>query len=144
MTRHARETVALAGATAIGEAALQALVTTDWSAVGGHILLLAFLIGPQLFLGVLAWRRRTHEARSRILFAVAVLGSVVGLGVLGLNLYLFSTDPEFRRGRNMSGLIVPLVQWGLSGAVWLLLAIQEMREKRASRLAAPAEPSKPS
>jgi hypothetical protein len=140
MTRHAREAVALAGATVLGEVALQALVTTEWSNVGGQALLFAFLVGPLLFLAVLAWRRREHPERSRLLFGVVAVCAVGGLGVLGFNYYRFSTDAAFRRKPNMSGLLVPLVQWVAVVAVWLGLVIQEAREKRAARQAAQVAP----
>ena len=143
MTRHAREAVSLAAATALGEVALQGLQTADWSNVGAVALLFAFLVGPPLFLALLAWRRREHRERSRLLFGVAVAVAVGGLGVLGLDLYRFATDPLFRQTPNMNGLIVPLVQWGVIGAVWLGLVVQEGREKRAARQAAqPAETGK--
>src|SRR4051812_37856198 len=103
MTRHAREAISLAGATALGEAALQAFMTTEWSAVGSLVLVYAFLVGPALFLALLAWRRRTHRERSRLLFGVAVAVAVGGLGVLGFDLYRFSTDPQFRNTPNMNG-----------------------------------------
>ena len=133
MTRHAREAISLAAAAALGEALLQALMITDWSQVGSVAFVLAFLVGPPLFLALLAWRRRDHAARSRVLSGVAGVVAVGGLGVLGLDLYRFSTDAQFRRTPNMHGLIVPLVQWGVIVAVWLWLVIQEGREKRAAK-----------
>ncbi|QJW96416.1 hypothetical protein [Frigoriglobus tundricola] len=132
MTRHAREAVSLAVATALGEAALYALVITDWSQVGGMVLVFAFLIGPPLFVALLAWRRRTHPVRSRVLFGLAVVIAVGGLSVLGFDLYRFGTDPQFRQTPNMHGLIVPMVQWGAIGVVWFWLVVQEAREKRAA------------
>jgi hypothetical protein len=136
MTRHARGTIALALATATGEAVMQALVTSDWSARNAQVMLYAFLVGPLLFLALLAWRRRTHPGRSRLLFGVAVVCAIGGLGVLGFNLYRFHTDPGFRRKPNMYGLIVPLVQWCVIVVVWLGLVIQEAREKRAAQQSA--------
>jgi hypothetical protein len=138
MTRHAREAISLAVATAIGEVALQALVTTDWSSVGAQALLFAFLVGPPLFLALITWRRREHPARSRLLFVVAAAVAVGGLGALGFNLYRFNTDPQFRLKPNMYGLVVPLVQWAAVAAVWLWLVVQEGREKRTARQAAQA------
>jgi hypothetical protein len=135
MTRHAREAISLAVATALGEAALQALVISDWSSPGAHALLFAFLVGPPLFLALLAWRRREHAGRARALFVVAVLIAVGGLGVLGFNLYRFNTDPQFRRERNTSGLVVPLAQWAAVVGVWLWLVAAEAREKLAARQA---------
>jgi hypothetical protein len=111
MTRQAREAISLAVAAALGEAALQALVITDWSNPRRHALLFAFLAGPLLFLALLAWRRRKHESRSRVLFAIAVLIAAGGLGALGVNPYRFSADAAFRKGTNMTGLVVPLAQW---------------------------------
>jgi len=132
MTRHAREAISLAVATALGEAILRALVTTDWSQIGGLVLLFAFLLGPPLFVALLAWRRRTHPVRSRVLFGLAAVIAIGGLSVLGFDLYRFDTDPQFRQTPNMHGLIVPMVQWGVIGVVWLWLVVQEAREKRAA------------
>jgi hypothetical protein len=136
MTRHAREAISLAVATALGETALQALTISDWRNPGAHALLFAFLIGPPLFLSLLAWRRRESVGRSRLIFVVAVLIAVGGLGVLGFNLYRFNTDPQFRKTPDMSGLIVPLAQWGAVMAVWLWLVVLEGTEKRAAKQAA--------
>jgi hypothetical protein len=142
MTRHARWAILLAVATAIGEAVLQALVTSDWTNTASHALLFTFLVGPPLFLALLAWRRRNHVARSRLLFGVAALAAVGGLGVLSYNLYQFHTDPRFRFTENMSGLIVPLAQWALVMAVWLGLVVAEGREKSTTGQAGqPAQPA---
>ncbi len=135
MTRHSRGAIALALATALGEAALQALVVTDWSNPGAHAMLFAFLVGPQLFLALLAWRRRAHERRSRVLFAVAALTAIGGLGALGFHLYCFNTDAAYRKEPSMIGLIVPLAQWVVMVAVWLWLVICEGAERRAARQA---------
>jgi hypothetical protein len=143
MTRHAREAISLAAATALGEGAMQALMTSDWSQPGPIALLLAFLVGPPLFLALLAWRRRDHPARSRILFGVAAAVALGGLGALGVTFYRFNTDPLFRRTPNSVGLVVPLVQWALILVVWVGLVIAESREKRAAGQAAqPAETRK--
>ncbi len=133
MTRHAREAISLAVAAALGEVVLVAFMTTDWSAVGANVLLFAFLVGPPLFLAVTTWRRRTHPARTRLLFVVAVVIAVGGLGLLGWDLYRYSTDAQFRRTPNMHGLIVPIVQWIVILAVWLVLVVQEGRDKHAAK-----------
>jgi hypothetical protein len=139
MTRHAREAISLAGATAIGETALQALMTTEWTQIGALVILFAFLIGPPLFLALLAWRRRTHPARTRLLFGVAAVVAVGGLGVLGFDFYRFSTDPQFRKTPHMNGLLVPMGQWILVAAIWMWLVIQDARENRAAGQAAQPE-----
>ncbi len=143
MTRQAAEAVSLAAAAALAEVVLQALVTTDWSAVTGQVFLFAFLVGPLLFVAVLAWRRRTHPTRSRLLFGTAAVVAAGGLGVLGYNLYQFDTDPTFRRTPNVAAVLVPLVQWGVVGAVWLWLVVREARENRAARPLDP-DPKNPS
>lgn len=132
MTRQAREAISLAAATALGEAVLQALMITDWSNARAHALLFAFLIGPPLFLALLAWRRRNHPGRTRVLLVVAVLIAAGGLGVLGFNLYRFSTDARFRREPNASGLLVPLGQWAVVMGFWFWLVVWEGAEKRAA------------
>lgn len=140
MTRHAREAVSLAVVTAVAEAVLQWLVTTDWSNPGAQGMLFGFLVGPPLFLAMLAWRRREHALRSRALFVVAAMCAVGGLSVLGFNYYRFRTDPRMRREINMMHLIVPLAQWAAIMAVWLWLVVTEAREKRAARQAAAGGP----
>ena len=143
MTRHAREAISLGIATALAESVLLALMTTNWSNIRLHVLLFAFLMGPPLFLAMLAWRRRTHPERSRVLFIVAAVIAVGGFAVLGYDLYRFNTDRQFRLKPNMNNVIVPLVQWGIVGAVWLWLVIAEAREKRRARQTAqPAEAPK--
>jgi hypothetical protein len=142
VTRPARRAIILAAVTAAGEAALQALVTTDWSNAKSQALLFAFLLGPPLFLALLTWRRRNYEGRSRLLFGVAALVALGGLGALGFNLYRFHTDPQFRTAENTSSLVIPLSQWGLIMAVWLILVAVEGREKPpAGQAAQPAEPT---
>jgi hypothetical protein len=138
MTRHSREAISLAVATLFGEVALYGLTVADWSEVGPLALTFVFLIGPPLFLAVLAWRRQNHPARSRLLFGVTAIIAVGGLSVLGLDLYRFSTDPQFRKTPSMNGQLVPLVQWALVVAVWLYLVVQEGREKRAAEKAGKA------
>lgn len=132
MTRHAREAVSLALAAALGEAALVALMS-DWSQPGASALVIGFLLGPPLFLALAAWRRRTHPTRSRVLFGVAVVLAAGGLGVLGFDLYRYGSDPQFRRTANMNRVLVPVVQWAVLVAVWVIMTAQEMREKRAAK-----------
>ncbi|AWM41501.1 hypothetical protein GobsT_74470 [Gemmata obscuriglobus] len=131
MTRHAREAVSLALAAALGELALVALMT-DWAQPGASALVLGFLLGPPLFLALAAWRRRAHADRSRVLFWVAVVVAVGGLGVLGFDLYRYDSDPQFRRTPGMNRVLVPVVQWGVLLVIWAGMTFQEMRERRAA------------
>lgn len=133
MTR-AAGTVLVALLTAAGEVALSTSTITDWSSPGAHALLFAFLAGPPLFLALLAGRRRSQASRTKVLFAVAVLCALGGLGALGWRAYRFHTVPEAKFERNNSGLLVPLVQWGVVLLVWVWLLIVEAREKRAAKL----------
>lgn len=132
MTKHARETISLAVAAALGEAALLACMT-DWSQPGANLLVHGFLVGPPLFLALTAWRRRTHRDRSRVMFGVAVAVAVGGLGTLGIELYRFGTDPAFRRTPSMARTLVPVVQWAVILVVWVYLTFQEMKERRAGK-----------
>lgn len=131
MTR-ATGTVVLALLTAAGEVALSAVAITDWSSPGSHALLFAFLAGPLAFLALMAWRRRAHAGRTKVLFAVALLCALGGLRALGWRAYRFHTVPEAKFERSDVGLAVPLVQWGAILIVWFWLVITEAREKRAA------------
>ncbi|HEY1189676.1 MAG TPA: hypothetical protein VGE74_18660 [Gemmata sp.] len=132
MTRYAREALSLAVASALGEAALLALVT-DWAQVGPNVLVFGFLIGPLLFLALTVWRRRTHPARSKVLFGVALGIAVAGLGALGVDSYRFQTDPAFRQTPSVTRMLVPVVQWAVILVVWVWLVAQEMKDRRAAK-----------
>ncbi len=129
MTRHTRGTLALAVVTAIGEIACQ-LAMTDANTGDANVLVLAFLAGPLAFLAMLAWRRRAHASRSRVLFFVALAVAIGGLVVFGFDCYRYRTDAAVRLKPNMNGLIVPIVQWVAILAVWLWFVRQESRDKR--------------
>jgi hypothetical protein len=132
-------TIVLALLTGCGEVVLAAATITDWSSVGAHALLFAFLAGPLLFLALMAWRRRSHATRTKVLFAVALLCALGGLSALGWRAYRFHTVPEAKFERSDVGLAVPLVQWGAILLVWLWLLVVEAREKRAA--SAPGAPN---
>lgn len=138
MTR-AAGTVLVALLTAAGEVALAAAAITDWSSVGAHALLFAFLAGPLVFIALMAWRRRAHAQRTKVLFAVALLCALGGLSAIAWRVYRFHTVPEAKFERSDVGLVVPLVQWGSILLVWLWLLISEAREKRAAP--APSAPN---
>jgi hypothetical protein len=112
--------------------ALAAAAITDWSSAGAHALLFAFLAGPLLFLALMAWRRRAHAQRSRVLFVVALPCALGGLSALGWHAYRFHTVPEAKFERSDVGLAVPLGQWVAILLVWLWLLISEAREKRGA------------
>lgn len=130
MTR-AAGTIALALLTACGEVGFSAATVTDWSQPGAHALLFAFLAGPLLFLALMAWRRRAHAARTKVLFAVALVCAVCGLLVLGARAATFGAREGYRFERSDTGLVVPLVQWVAILLVWFWLLVTEAREKRA-------------
>lgn len=132
MTRFAREAISLAVAAALGEAALLALIT-DWSQTGANLFVFGFLVGPPLFLALSAGRRRTHPARSKLLFWVAVGVAVGGLGALGVEAYRYSTDAAFRKTPSVTRMLVPVVQWAVILVVWVYLVLQEMRDRRAAK-----------
>lgn len=115
----------------LGELALLAPTIPDWAdffPVG--IAFVAFLIGPLLFLALVAWRRRTHAIRSRSLFQLAV--AVVGVGVAAFAVHLVA-DPEMRKNPLLNPAVVPLAQWVLVLFTWLRLNAFERIEKRAAR-----------
>ena len=131
---HAVRTVALCAAAALGELALLAGVTPDVSGLfPSGLVLIGFIVGPPLFLALVAWRRRTHEARARVLFAVAAVVAVAGLMLLGFDLYRYRTDPRFRLTPGRNPLLLPLVQWLVVLAAWLPTVAAERREQKAAK-----------
>ncbi|MDB5306786.1 MAG: hypothetical protein JWO38_988 [Gemmataceae bacterium] len=124
-------TLALCGLTAVGELALVLSMADAGLLAGLGALVFIFLAGPPAFLALVAWRRRTHPARSRLLFRLAAWVCGCGLVALGVQCARFHTDPQVRAGRNLGPLVVPLAQWLAVLVVWLAIARAEAREKRA-------------
>lgn len=88
---------------------------------------LTFLVGPLVFLAVVAWRRRTHPGRSRWLFTLANV--VASLGLIALAIH-FRTDAETRKHPLLNPAFVPLVQWVIVLFAWLRLSAFERIEQR--------------
>ena len=130
---HAVRTVALCGVTAAGELALLAGVTPDINlASPGGAILLGFVLGPPLFLALLAWRRRAHAPRARVLFAVAAVVAAMGLGLLGYDYYRYRTDAVFRVTPGRNPMLLPMAQWVIVFAAWGPIVAAERREKKAA------------
>ena len=128
---HAVRTVVLCALTAVGEFALMAGVTPDLSAsFPGGLLLVGFAIGPPLFLALMAWRRKGHAERVRVLFAVAVVVAVAGLGLLGYDFYRYRTDAAFRMRAGRNPMLLPLVQWLVVLAAWVPMVAAERHERK--------------
>jgi hypothetical protein len=129
---HAVRTVALCSVTAAAELALLAGVTTDINlASPGGAILLGFVLGPPIFLALLAWRRRAHPTRARLLFAVSVVVAVMGVGLLGYDYYRYRTDAAFRLTPGRNPMFLPLVQWVIVLLAWGPIVAAERREKKA-------------
>src|SRR5262249_37483610 len=139
MTRPALAALLIALLATVAEAGLSIAM---FAALRPPLLLLAmlipFLVGPLLFLALLAWRRRTHRGRSRLLLVVTVVVVVAGVAILGIDSFRVFYQPE-RSLLTSNPVILPLVQWGVVLVVWLGLVVQEAREKRAKR--APDKPT---
>jgi hypothetical protein len=127
MTR-AAWTVAVCLFGSAGEVALLAATIPEWAEffpVGAAFL--AFLVGPLVFLAVVAWRRRSHPARTRSLFHLAVVVAAVGLVALTVHLL---ADPEMRRNPLFNPAVVPLAQWVVVLFAWMRLNAAERIERR--------------
>jgi hypothetical protein len=92
-------------------------------------LVLFFVLGPLLFLVVIAARRRTHLTRIRRISGVAI-----GAGAFGIT--SFGVAFLMHRGNAQPGqvpiapLVVPLVQWLMVLVVWITISREESRENR--------------
>jgi hypothetical protein len=129
--KYASATLFLAGFAAAVEMWLARIVIGDASTV-----MLAFLgfflAGPLVFLALLAWRRRTHPTRVRMIFWVTVIVAVAGAAILaydGMGERPKLTGPIPIR---LSPLLVPTGQWLVIVAVWVRLVVVEGNEKRAT------------
>ncbi|HJZ59523.1 MAG TPA: hypothetical protein VKE74_31555 [Gemmataceae bacterium] len=119
---------------AVGEVGLLAATITDWQnffPVG--LAFVAFLVGPLVFLAVVAWRRRANPIRSRSLFHFAIVVTVAGLVAYGIAADELRSDPEARRNPLLNPTLVPLGQWLVVLAGWVRVNAIEKQEKRRGR-----------
>ena len=72
---------------------------------------LAFVLGPYLLLGLLAWWQRGEAIVSWSLLAVTVALATLGVCLFGLDSYRFHMDFEYRMSMRLTALFVPLLQW---------------------------------
>lgn len=130
MTGTARVTVLVAALAGAAEVAFAAATAPAWAGAGPLPVLLGFLAGPMAFLALLAWRRRSHPDRSRLLLALVLVGAAAGLAVLGLDFVRFGREEPARHAPHAHPILVPLAQWAVVMVVWLGLVYRERREKK--------------
>ncbi|HEY3789404.1 MAG TPA: hypothetical protein VGL71_11145 [Urbifossiella sp.] len=122
-----RRTLAICGIAAVVESALSLSMAEP--------VLLLFVLGPLLFLGIIVWRRRTHPTRTRRLAGVALGVGAFGIAAFGVACYQFHANPD--RHPSIAPLAVPLVQWIMVIFIWLSISREESREKREKSLPSP-------
>jgi hypothetical protein len=124
-------TIAVCLLAAAGEVAILLSTTKLPEPLATGLAFVAFLVGPPVFLAVMAWRRRANLVRSRSLFLFAAFVAVAGLAAYGLAAYqLRSDDPATRRNPLLNPALVPLAQWLVVLAGWVRVNAIEKQEKR--------------
>lgn len=121
MTPFAKRTLAICLLTSMVE-------TTLLLTMAAPVLLL-FVLGPPAFLAVIAWRRRTHLARSRRLASIAVSIGAFGIAAMAVAAFLARQNPNPHQA-SIAPLAVPLVQWLFVLFTWIIVAREESRENR--------------
>ena len=84
-------------------------------------ILIAFVLGPYLLLGLLARWQRAESIVSWLLLAVTVIVATWGLSLFGLDSYWYHTDWQYRMAMRLTVLLVPLLQWAAVLVVGLVL-----------------------
>jgi len=77
----------------------------------GDAIIVLFLIGPYLILGLFAWWQRDKATVSRVLFVLAYLLSAWGLYVSGVDSYRYHTEPQYRMVQRVWVFLVPMARW---------------------------------
>ena len=77
----------------------------------GDAFIVAFVLGPYLLLGLLAWWQRGESILSWLLLAVAVILATWGVCLFGLDSYWYHTDWQYRMSQRMTVLVAPPLQW---------------------------------
>lgn len=81
---------------------------------------LAFVLGPYLLLGLLAWWQRGEPIASWFLLVVTATLATLGVYMFGLDSYRYHTDFEYRMSQRMTVFLVPLLQWAAALMVGLV------------------------
>lgn len=134
MTGHAKWTIFLSLLAAAAAVALAVAIAPAWSPTGIEPLFLVFLAGPMVFLALMAWRRREHATRAKLLLRLAVLLVAGGVGVLVYDYVRFRSEQPGHHATHMHPLIIPLVQWLAVLVIWIVLVVKEGQEKRAAQM----------
>jgi hypothetical protein len=85
------------------------------------VVIVAFVLGPYLLLGLFAWWQRGESIVSWLLLAVTVILATWGVYLFGLDSYRYHTDSEYRMAQRMTALFVPLLQWAAVLVVGVIL-----------------------
>jgi len=133
MNRYTWGSIILSALAAASGVVIAANTVAAWPQSGPQATQLAFMAGPLLYLAVLAWRRRNYAARSRFLFWLTIILVCGGLGFLGIGYVQFRHAQPNQVTWRAHPLIVPVVQWVVVVVTWLVLVIQEGREKQAAK-----------
>ena len=113
---------------AAAEVALLVATTREWpDPFAAGLAFIAFLIGPLLFLSVMAWRRRANPDRVHFLTMFAVAIALLGVALFAVRLI---ADDELLKSPVFNPARVPLLQWLIVLAAWTRVNAIESREKR--------------
>ena len=82
--------------------------------------ILAFVLGPYLLLGLLARWQRGESIASWFLLVVTVTLAALGVYLFGLDSYRYHTDFEYRMSQRLTVFLVPLLQWAAALMVGLV------------------------
>ncbi len=132
MNRYARIAIALSLFAAAADIGLARAIRAAWAPSGPSIAQIMFLAGPLVFLALLSWRRRKHDAASRMLYRLAATATFLGFLVLGFDTIFFEFEPPEERTRHSHPLIVAGVQGVLVLTAWIVLVVREALEKQAT------------
>jgi uncharacterized membrane protein len=87
----------------------------------GDALVVAYVLGPYLLLGLFAWWHRGKSIVSWLLLALTVLLATWGVCLFGLDSHWYHTDWQYRMTMRLTVLLVPLLQWAAGLVVVLVL-----------------------
>ena len=85
------------------------------------VVIVAFILGPYLLLGLLAWWQRGESLVSWLLLTVTFLLATWGVYLFGLDSYRSQTEWEYRMAQRLTVFLVPLLQWAAVLVVGLVL-----------------------
>ncbi len=98
------------------------------------LVILFFIIGPYLLLGLMAWRWRGHRGVSAVALMLILIVASVGIYLVGDDCYNYRVNPQYRLYDNYTMPVVILLEWLGTVLLGLVTLVVRLKDKRSQKV----------